>query len=256
MISEQESTHSDDHREQAKVPMFTALRRLQNPRNWSMSVLTVIALCAAGLWGFLELTDEVLDGETQSFDERILMSMRAANDPTDPIGDRWLEEMGRDLTALGGMTVLSLITLSAITYLLLTQRSHTALLVAVAIGSGMLASVLLKQGFDRSRPDLVTHYSHVYTSSFPSGHSMMAALCYLTLASLLASVEKAWRVKIFLLSTAVFLTVAVGISRVYMGVHWPTDVVAGWLAGAVWAIACSLIARYLQMRGRIEPESE
>lgn len=228
---------------------------LRDPKSWSLGVLTLVALFGGAVWGFIELTDEVLEGTTQKFDERILMSMREAGDPDDPIGARWVEEMGRDLTALGGVTVLSMLTLSVVVYLLLTRRRHTALLVLVAISTGMTGSFLLKKGFDRPRPELVPHHSHVYTSSFPSGHAMMAALCYLTLASLLASVEKDRRVKVFLLLTAVSLTAAVGVSRVYMGVHWPTDVLAGWLLGSGWAIVCLMVARHLQRRGQIEPEA-
>lgn len=213
-----------------------------------------VALIGGGIWAFAELADEVLEGDTQTFDEKILLSMRNPADQTDPVGPKWVEEMGRDFTALGGVAVLTMFTLAVIGYLLLVHKRHAALLVFVAIASGIGASFLLKYGFDRPRPDLVPHRSHVYTSSFPSGHSMMSALVYLTLASLLASVEKAPRVKIYLMLVAVGLTIAVGISRVYVGVHWPTDVLAGWLAGASWAALAWMVARWLQRRGDIEQE--
>jgi undecaprenyl-diphosphatase len=130
------------------------------------------------------------------------------------------------------------------------------LVVLGAIVGGFVLSAALKYGFDRARPDLVPHGSHVYTASFPSGHSMMAAVTYLTLAALLARTQDRWRVRILLLATAAVVTVLVGFSRVYLGVHWPTDVLAGWIIGSAWAIVCWLMARWLQRRGDIEPQGE
>ena len=118
-----------------------------------------------------------------------------------------------------------------------------------------LASSILKAAFDRPRPN-VDHYSYVVTSSFPSGHSMMSAVVYLTLGSLLTRVLPARGVKIYLIVVALLLTLLVGLSRVYMGVHYPTDVLAGWTAGLVWAMLCWLAARYLQKRGTIERDME
>lgn len=127
------------------------------------------------------------------------------------------------------------------------------LLVLGAIGSGLIASTLLKQGFDRSRPDLFPHDALVYTASFPSGHSMMAAITYLTLAALLARVLPNRATKVFFfLALAVIVTIGVGVSRIYLGVHWRSDVLAGWTVGASWALLFWIIARALQHRGQVE----
>jgi undecaprenyl-diphosphatase len=128
-------------------------------------------------------------------------------------------------------------------------------LVLVSVAGGLLLSTLFKEAFDRPRPDLVTHGATVYTASFPSGHSMMAAVTYLTLAVMYARVEPRRAVKIYLIAVASLIILLVGASRVYLGVHWPTDVLAGWLAGATWALFCWLIARWLQRRGAVEPEA-
>lgn len=118
------------------------------------------------------------------------------------------------------------------------------------IGGGVLLSTLLKVGFDRSRPAAPLQESHAYLSSFPSGHAMMAAVTYLTLSALLAQVHERRMVKGFVLSVAIVLTVLVGLSRVYLGVHWPTDVLAGWAAGSAWAFCCWLGALWLLHRDR------
>ena len=115
-------------------------------------------------------------------------------------------------------------------------------------------STLLKIGFDRPRPDLVPHEAIVYTASFPSGHAMLAAVVYLTLGALLARVQPRRLLKLYLLGLAILLTVAVGASRVYLGVHWPTDVVAGWAVGAAWALLCWAAALWLQRQGRVETD--
>src|SRR5206468_91472 len=125
-----------------------------------------------------------------------------------------------------------------------------------AIVSGLFASTVLKHFFDRPRPNLVPFTVYVSTSSFPSGHSMMSAVTYLVLGALLARSQERKLVKAYFLLGAVFLTVVVGISRVYLGVHWPTDVLAGWTAGAVWALLCWLLARHLQRRHALEREAE
>ena len=117
---------------------------------------------------------------------------------------------------------------------------------------GLLVSTLLKAGYNRPRPDLVPHLSMVFTSSFPSGHSMLSAIVFLTLGSLLGRFVHEWRLKAYFLVVSLTLTFLVGVSRVYLGVHYPTDVLAGWTAGLAWALVCSLVARYLQRRGAVE----
>lgn len=213
-------------------------------------------LISGGIWAFAELADEVLEGETQGIDESILLAMRNPADLSDPIGPHWLEEMGRDMTALGGVAVTTLIILGAITYLTLGKRYRIALFTFGAVCGGLLISTVLKTAFDRPRPDLVPHDSMVYTASFPSGHSMMAAVVYLTLAVLMIQAQSKWRMKGFFLTSAIVITVLVGVSRIYVGVHWPTDVLAGWTAGSAWAALCWLVARWLQRRGTVEPPAE
>ena len=212
-------------------------------------------MLGAALWLFIEIAGEVLEGETSAWDRRLLLALRNAADPAMPWGPPWVQEMARDFTALGGVAVLTLMTFAVMGYLLLARKRHAAVAVFVAVAGGLILSTLLKLGFDRARPDLVPHGSLVATASFPSGHSMMAAVTYLTLGALLARVEASIRIKFYLLSIAVFLTMLVGVSRVYLGVHWPTDVAAGWAVGAAWALFCSLVMRRLQRGGKVEPPS-
>ncbi|GAA3972748.1 phosphatase PAP2 family protein [Allohahella marinimesophila] len=217
-------------------------------------MLLAMFLLAGLAWIFIWVTGEVIEGDSHGFDERLLMSMRTPGDQTDPLGPHWLEELMRDITGLGGVGVLTFITLVVAGFLVLERKAKVALVVLVTIGSGIALSLLMKMGFDRPRPDLVPHGSYVYTTSFPSGHSMMSAVVYLSLASLLARVQKNRKAKVYLIAVAMFLTIAIGISRVYMGVHWPTDVLAGWMAGAFWALLCYMVARHLQHTGSVEQE--
>lgn len=221
-----------------------------------LSVLVVLFALMGAMWGFIELADETLDGETGDFDRVVLLGMRNPVDVSDPLGPGWAEEMGRDFTALGGNAVLILLTLAVVGYLVIEGKRRIAVVVIVATLGALGTSLLLKQSFDRDRPDLVPHGSRVYTASFPSGHSMLAASTYLTLGALLARVQKRRRLKAYILLVAIGITLLVGASRVYLGVHWPTDVIAGWTAGAGWALMCWLLARWLQQHGAVEEETD
>lgn len=218
----------------------------------ALAVLLLVAFCA---WAFFMLADEVVEGATHGFDTRLLLALRNPADPSDPLGPGWVEELGRDITALGGIGILAGITLTVSGYLWLLGSRRSMFLLLIAIGSGQAMSTLAKSGFDRPRPDLVPHGMQVYTASFPSGHSMMAAVTYLTLATLLARVQPTRALKAYVMTVAVLVTVAVGVSRVYLGVHWPTDILAGWAAGAAWALGCWLVAHWLALHGAVEPEA-
>lgn len=223
-------------------------------RNIEAFPLIILILVAGGILSFAELAEEVQEGDTRSVDQTVLLSLREPADRSDPLGPRWLEEMMRDFTALGSHGVVTLLTLGVCAFLALDGKHRAALLVLIAVGGAMLWSPLLKEGFQRARPDLVPHGAYVYTKSFPSGHSMLAAAAYLSMGALMARVQSRRRLKALLLGFAVLLTLLVGFSRVYLGVHWPTDVLAGWTAGGVWALLCWLLARWLQRRGEVETE--
>jgi undecaprenyl-diphosphatase len=228
------------------------LLRLLASHSWI--VYLAMLLLVGGTWGFISLADEVREGDTQKFDDWAIRALRKPDDPAIPIGPGWLREVGRDVTALGGVTVLMLFTLIVAGYMLMIHKYGAMWLIIAASLGGLIVSTLLKNLFARPRPQLVPHLSSVYTSSFPSGHSMLSACVYLTLGALLSRLVPRWRVKIFCIGVALFLTFIVGLSRVYMGVHYPTDVLAGWAAGLVWAIVCWLAARWLQRRGTVETD--
>ena len=231
-------------------------RKLSDVVEWlgqhELLVLLAVLVVVAGIWGFIVLADAVSEGRTQCFDESVLRALRRPDDPAIPIGPRWMEGVGRDLTAMGDVSVLLLTTLAVTGFFLLDGKFAAMGFMLAAVTGGLTVSSLLKAGFERPRPDVVPHLSQVYTSSFPSGHSMMSAVVYLTLGTMLARMVTERRLKFYFLGVALVLTALVGISRVYMGVHYPTDVLAGWTAGLVWATLCWLAARKLQRRGSIE----
>lgn len=220
--------------------------------NLDLAVLVGGLVIAGGAFGFLEIADKVVEGETRRIDEGILRALRNPAHPSDPIGPAWVEESVRDFSALGSVAVLILITVAVLGYLLILRKYHAMWLVLAASVSGQVLCSLLKAYFARPRPDMVPHLSHAHFSSFPSGHSMLAAVVYLTLGALLDRLTERRALKLYVLSVAILLTVLVGLSRVYLGVHYPSDVLAGWCAGFSWAVLCWLLARYLQRRGTVE----
>jgi undecaprenyl-diphosphatase len=216
------------------------LRRLET------RVLLAVLAGAGAVWGFFNLASEVTEGDTLALDQRLLLALRDPHNLSDPIGPRWLEEAMRDLTALGGFTVLTLVTLFGLLMFALHGRRLQAWILAGTVLAAQVSAELLKGLYDRPRPTLVPHGDLVYAQSFPSGHSTLAAAVYLTLATLIASVEIRPAAKRLVYGLAGAVTVAVGISRVYLGVHWPSDVLAGWSLGATWALGAWLVLERLR----------
>jgi undecaprenyl-diphosphatase len=214
-------------------------------------LLAVLVLAGGGLL-FLVIADAVRDAKTQSLDEAILRSLRRPDDPQKLIGPPWMGEVARDLTALGGVAVLGLVTVGVAGYLALVRAYGALCLVLAATLGALLLSSLLKHAVHRPRPELVPHLSSVYTSSFPSGHSMLSSAVYLTLGALLARLTRRTWLKVYFVGGALLVTFLVGCSRVYMGVHYPTDVLAGWCVGLSWALLCWLVAGYLQRHRAVE----
>lgn len=202
----------------------------------------------------LNLAGEVLEGDTQYFDERILASLRKADDPSTPIGPRWLEIAAQDITALGSATVLGLTVVTVVGFLLLQGLVRNAGFVLVASLGGWLLNDVLKAIFARPRPSVVPHLREVFTLSFPSGHALTSAVVFLTLGALLMHVAERRIVKFYCLAVALFATVLIGSTRVYLGVHYPTDVLAGWMFGTSWALLCWLLARVLDRRAGLREE--
>jgi undecaprenyl-diphosphatase len=210
---------------------------------------------AAGVLIFATIAISVKQGATQDFDRRLLLAMRHPGDLS-PIGSRSVQETARDFTSLGGTAVLALVTLVTAGFLALDGKKHMALFTGASVAGGMVMSNLLKDVFQRPRPEIVPHIVYASNTSFPSGHSMLSAVTYLTLGALLARSHQRKALKAYFLVIAALLSVMVGVTRVYLGVHWPTDVLAGWTAGAVWALLCWLVAGWLQSRKALEPEEK
>ncbi|CAN5225561.1 phosphatase PAP2 family protein [soil metagenome] len=202
-----------------------------------MGVVAALLVVALGLLIFMGVADEMAEGDTRGLDRAILYGLRQTADPSNPIGPKWLEIAAADITALGSVTVLSLIVLLMAGFFAASRRWREALILIAAPLSGTAVSQVLKNLFGRARPDAALHAVEVVNPSFPSGHAMLSAVVYLTLAVLVARFTDRRRVKVYAMAAGVLLTLLVGSSRVFLGVHWPSDVLAGWSLGAAWALA-------------------
>jgi undecaprenyl-diphosphatase len=216
-------------------------------------MLWPILLMALAAWGFMEIAGEVLEGDARAVDLWVLHQLRTGDQGLTPIGPPWLQEAIRDLTALGSPAVLTLTVAAVWGYLLMARQGAMAWLALGSAGGGLMVAFALKSLFSRARPDPVFHATLASGYSFPSGHAMMSAVVYLTLAALIARLADTSRLRLYVMSAAATLTGLVGLSRIYLGVHWASDVAAGWAAGAAWALLCWLLAERLKLGQESSP---
>jgi undecaprenyl-diphosphatase len=218
------------------------LPRLLEAARGELGAVAALLVAAGGLLVFLHVAEEMAEGDTRAFDLAVLKALRLPGDPNSLIGPKWLHIAATDITALGSVTVLGLIVLLAVVFMASLKRWAEALVVLVGAGGGVAISQGLKQLFGRERPDLVYRAVEASNPSFPSGHAMLSAVVFLTLGALAARFSERRRIKALALGTGVLLSLLVGLSRIYLGVHWTSDVLGGWSLGAAWAMACWMAA--------------
>ena len=223
-------------------------------KSWAPTLLIAVLL-----FGFAFIAREVTEGEPIAFDRWLMVAFQQASDLSRPIGPPWLLDVVRDITALGSISTPP----GACTaghdcnhFPFCHRQTSRRLFVLTTVLSGALLNTLLKLAFARARPDIVTPLTQVSTLSFPSGHAASSAVCYLTLGLMLAQTQSSRSVRFHLIMTAAILTVLVGVSRIYLGVHYPSDVLAGWCFGTAWALICQMLMSYFQRTGRIEQPSD
>jgi undecaprenyl-diphosphatase len=234
-----------------KARVFAWLTRLE--RHELTWLLVGLGGCIL-LLVFLKLASEVTGGETIAFDKKIILALRKADNPSLPVGPAWTSGALMDLTALGGPTVIAVVVLAAIGFLVLQTRYRTAFFIFMTALSGEAVSYAMKGLFARPRPTVVPHLREAFSSSFPSGHAMQSAIIYLTLGAVLMRIAEGRLTKIYILGIAMGLTFVVGVSRVWLGVHYPTDVLAGWTVGLFWASLCWLVEQHYEVRAGIRAE--
>jgi undecaprenyl-diphosphatase len=209
-----------------------------------MSALTIAILLFA--FGMIA---QAIGSEPSALDRYVMLALRSPRKPTGPIGPAWLQEGARDITSLGSIAVLGIITIAVAGYLFLDCKPAVGWLMLIAVFGGIVLNSLLKLAFARPRPDSATPLARVFTTSFPSGHATLSAITYLTIGALLARTYPSFAISLYFMLLAAFLTMLVGVSRIYLGVHYPTDILGGWCIGAAWAIACWVLMAWLQGRG-------
>lgn len=207
-------------------------------RHWNFLLLFIILLSTSA-YGFL-----LTKNGPASFDAPILMWFRNGNNVTDLAGPDWIIKIWLFLTWLGDTTPRVIVTLLTVISLLLLHRWRNALFIIAVLASGITLSTVLKYWIGRPRPQIVPHLDHVNSMSFPSGHTFNSTLFYLVIVLVIAPLITRRYIRYSLYLAAFVLSIATGISRIALGVHWPTDVVAGWVVAAAWVFLCIKITKH------------
>ena len=234
--------------------LYSVLRFIaRHVRGFYGAVLTYLSfaffLALGAVWAFVLLAEEVLEGETQRLDEAVLTWVEGHR--TDA-----LDKVALEITALGNFATLAVLVLAASLFLWLSRHRLSVGLLMIAVAGGGVLNWLLKEQFDRPRPTVVEWGTEVVSPSFPSGHAMASAVAYATVAYLGGRLEPTRTLRWTTWAFAALLILAIGGSRVYLGVHYPSDVVAGFIAGLAWtAFAISGLTAIRYFSGR-KPEVE
>lgn len=235
---------------------FSTLREYGKNLNHRVIVILIVSfILVGGTWIFFEIIQGISEKETVSFDTSILKITRNPDDPAITQGPVWLPGVVRDITALGSGAVLAIVVLAVTLYLLLIKKYNAAVLVLGATIGGTILVSVIKMIIGRARPDVVPALMTETSLSFPSGHAAMSAVVYLSLAALLARMEFSYKIKIYIMSVALLLTFMIGLTRIFLGVHYPTDVLGGWTIGIAWATFCWFIAWYLESKKNVKTDS-
>lgn len=200
-------------------------------------------VAVAGTYAFARFASHVRSGRTQAFDDAVLRWIGDHRSPT-------LEPIMLEITFLGTASVVMAIVVVSALFLWLTRHRYSAVLLLIATSGGIVLNGLLKMGFSRPRPQLFDWGMHVVSSSFPSGHAMSAAVVYGTVAYLAARLQKRHLHRVLTMVVAAILIVIIAITRLYLGVHYPSDVFAGIIIGLSWAAFCMATLEAFQAYAR------
>lgn len=233
-------------------PVFapgTLPARLLAAARTEIAALAALFIVAIGVMTFVEVADDMTEADGQAFDWSVLQFLRPyPEDPGRAWGPWWMKEAAADLTSLGGISVLGLFAVIAIVFLILQRKRLSALLLIIGLAGGVALSEGLKALFERERPPAIYQAVETINASFPSGHALLSAVFYLTLGVMLTRAFPQRRLKAYALGVGVLLTVTVGLTRIYLGAHWASDVFAGWSVGAAWAMALWLVSWAVERR--------
>ena len=228
-------------------PLYRALRASAEKADTligAVGIFLLVGLIVAAFfaWVFEEVADHVEAGATQAFDDAVLRWMGAHHSTA-------FDNIMIEITALGTGTVVLMIVAVAALFLVLTQHKYSAILLLVSTGGGLVLNLILKMGFNRPRPAIFIPEVRAVSSSFPSGHAMSAAIVYGTVAYLAARLHKRRWARVLIMFIALVVILLICISRLYLGVHYPSDVVAGVSIGLAWAAFCMATLEAIQRFG-------
>lgn len=217
-----------------------------------IAAVAALLVATLGVLIFVEVADGMREADGQAFDQAVLAAVRPfADDPGRPWGPWWLHEAAADLTSLGGISVLTLFALIALGFLFIMGKRLSALMLVVGLAGGVALSEGLKAVFERERPPAVYQAVETLNASFPSGHALLATVFYLTLGVMLTRAFPRRELKIYILGSAVLIALLIGLTRIYLGAHWASDVFAGWSVGAAWSMVLWLAAYAAARRQRV-----
>lgn len=200
-----------------------------------------LLLLVAGAWAFVSLAEEVAEGETQRFDVAMMQWInRHASEP--------LDELALEITVLGDFSVVAMLVLVSSALLWVSHHRYSVLLLWVGIAGSAPLIQVLKTVFGRERPQVFEWRGHytVESASFPSGHSLGAFVAYVLLAYLVVRLQAGRRLRYLTIGITVLVVTLIGLTRIYLGVHYPSDVLAGYAIGLAWVALCAIALEALR----------